>query len=116
MFADVVDRADVGMVLGRGGLRFALKAGQPLRVSSDFIWQELEGNEAMKPRVVSFLNHAHAAATQLFHNPIVRDRLTDHLSWTSPVWNEYVRSWPGASQRRVDLLSLWLGRGFVRDC
>ena len=37
LLANVVDRADVRMVERGRGLRFALKAGQRLRVAGDFI-------------------------------------------------------------------------------
>jgi hypothetical protein len=39
-FADVVDGADVGVVEGGGGLGFALKAGESLRVGGDVFGEE----------------------------------------------------------------------------
>ena len=39
------------------------------------------------------------AAAQLLDDAVVRNGLANHLIWTSPVWNEHVRSQPGASQR-----------------
>jgi hypothetical protein len=65
------------MVQGRGGLRFALKAGQRLRVSGDFIGQELEGNKSVQPGVLGLLDHTHPAAAELFDDAVVRDGLTD---------------------------------------
>jgi hypothetical protein len=32
--------------------------------------QEFQGNEAVKPRVLSLIDNAHAAATKLFDNPV----------------------------------------------
>jgi len=41
----IVNRADIRMVERGRGLRFALKAGQRLRVAGDFTGQELECDE-----------------------------------------------------------------------
>ncbi len=54
LLANVVDRADVGMIQRRGRLRFALEAVQRLRVSGDVFGQELESDKAME-RVSSAL-------------------------------------------------------------
>ena len=35
--------------------------------------QELQCHEAMQPRVLSFVDDIHSAATKLLHNAIVRD-------------------------------------------
>ncbi len=77
---------------GGCSLRLALKAGQCLGVSGDFIWQELEGDEAMQPGVLSLVHYTHPAAAQLLDNAVMRNGLADHVSWPSPVWNEHVRS------------------------
>jgi hypothetical protein len=61
LFADVVDRADVGVIQCGGSLGFALKARQRLWVSGNFIGKELEGDEAMQPRVFGFVDHTHPA-------------------------------------------------------
>ena len=47
LLADFVDRADVGMVQGRSGLRFALETCQRLRVLGYFIGQELQGDKTV---------------------------------------------------------------------
>jgi hypothetical protein len=59
-------------------LGFALKAGERLRVTGNIFWQELEGDEAMEPCVLSLTNYSHPTAAQLFDNAVVRDRLADH--------------------------------------
>src|SRR6202035_5819490 len=80
LFANVINSANVRMVQGGCRLRLALKAGQRLRVTGDFFGQELESNEAVEPRIFSFINDTHAAAAELLNDSIVRDRLADHES------------------------------------
>jgi hypothetical protein len=76
--ANVIDRADVGMAQCRCRLRLALKAGERQWVAGNFIGQELESNKTMKPDVLSFVDHAHPAATKLLNDAIVRYGLVDH--------------------------------------
>src|SRR4029077_18346332 len=66
------------MIQRRGGLCLALKAGECLRVTGNFLRQELEGNEAMQARVFSFVHHTHPATADLLDDAIVRDGLADH--------------------------------------
>jgi hypothetical protein len=42
------------------------------------LWQELEGDEPMQPRVLSLIHNTHPAATELIHDAVVRDGLADH--------------------------------------
>ena len=78
VFADFVDGADIGMVEGGGGAGFATEALQSLRVLRDIVRQELEGDKAAERGVFGLVDHAHAAATQLFNDAIVRDGLANH--------------------------------------
>ena len=48
LLADVVDRADIGMIQRGCGLGFELKAGQRVRIVGNLLRQELEGDEAMQ--------------------------------------------------------------------
>jgi len=66
------------MIQGGRGLRFALKAGECLRIFSNLIRQELQGDKAMQLYVLSLVDHAHAAATQLLDDAVVRNGLADH--------------------------------------
>ena len=75
LFADVMNRADVGMIQRRRGPGLALKAVHGLAVPSQFVGHELERDEAMEPRVFRFVDDAHAAATELLDDAIVGDRL-----------------------------------------
>ena len=76
--ADVVDRADVRMVEGGSGPRFALETLQRLRVAGDLRRQELEGHKAAQARVLRLVDDAHAAAAQLLQYLIMRNRSSDH--------------------------------------
>jgi hypothetical protein len=49
-----------------------------LRVTGNFLRQELKGDEAMQPRVFSFVNHAHPATAKLIDNPVMGNGLADH--------------------------------------
>jgi hypothetical protein len=51
-------------------LRFALKAGQGLRIAGNVIGQEFEGYKAMQPCVLTFVDHTHAAATEFFQDAV----------------------------------------------
>jgi hypothetical protein len=68
-----VDGADIGVIEGGGGLRFALKPREGLRVFRDGVWEKFQGHEAMKASVFGFVNNAHASATEFFENAVVRD-------------------------------------------
>jgi hypothetical protein len=59
-------------------LRFALEAGESLRVIGDFIGQEFQGDEAMELDIFSFVDDTHPAATEFFDDAIARDGLPNH--------------------------------------
>ncbi len=60
--ADLVDRANVGMVQRGGGARFAAKALERLRVVGNIVRKKLDGDEAAELGVLGLVDHAHAAA------------------------------------------------------
>ena len=66
------------MIERRGCLRLALETFQSLAVLSQRLGQELEGDKPVQPGVFSFVDHAHTAATELFKNAVVRNRLANH--------------------------------------
>ena len=78
LLANVVNRADIRMVQCGRGLGFALEPGKSLRVAGNFFWKKLEGDKAMQPRVLGFIDDAHAAAAQFFNDAIVRNGLPNH--------------------------------------
>jgi hypothetical protein len=57
-----------------------LETTESLCVFGDFIWQELEGNEATEFDVFSFVHHSHAAPAEFFKDAVVRDGLADHAN------------------------------------
>jgi hypothetical protein len=84
LLANVVNGTDIRVVQCRSGLGFALKTGQSLRVTGNFIGQELEGYEAVEAHVLSLVDHTHATAAQLLHNAVVRDGLVDQRKNPAP--------------------------------
>src|SRR6266478_5413794 len=79
LLANVVDRADVGVIQCGCGLGFALKTGECLRVTGNLLRQELEGDEAMQPRVLSLIDDAHTPSTEFLDDAVVRDGLAYHF-------------------------------------
>ncbi len=78
VLADLVDRADVGMVEGRGSLCLPLEPFQCLVIFGKFPRQELERHEAMELHVFSFVHHAHAPGTKLFEDAVVGNGFAEH--------------------------------------
>ena len=78
LLANVINRADIRVIQCGRSLRLALKAGERLCVSGNFIGKELESDEAMQSRVLSLVDHPHPAAAQLLNDAVVRDGLADH--------------------------------------
>jgi hypothetical protein len=66
------------MVQRRGCAGLTAEALKGLRVLSEFIWQEFQGDESAKPTIFGFVNDAHSSATQLLDNAVVRNGLADH--------------------------------------
>jgi hypothetical protein len=63
VFTDFMDGANIGMAQGRGGLGLAFEATQSLRIWSEPVSKELQGNEAMEFGVLSLVPNTHTAAT-----------------------------------------------------
>ena len=78
LLADVVNGADIGMVQGRGRLRFALEAAEGLRIFGYIFGKELQRDEAVQSRVFGLVNHTHAAATEHLNDSVVGNGLADH--------------------------------------
>ena len=71
VLADVVDGADVGMIQGGSGFGFAAETFEGLAVLREIVGKEFEGDEAAEASVFRFVDHAHAAATELFDDPVM---------------------------------------------
>jgi hypothetical protein len=83
ILADLVNRADVGMVQRRGGARLAAEALQCLWVASYIFGKELERDVSAQIGVFGLVDHAHAATPQLFKDAVVGDRGSKHASSVS---------------------------------
>ncbi len=70
---DLVDGADIRMVQSRRRAGFTLKALQRRSVFFQFSRQEFQGYVPAKIHVFGFIHHAHAAATKLVQDAVVRD-------------------------------------------
>jgi len=77
---DFIDRTDVWVIQSGGGLGFALKAGESLRIASDFGREEFESHEAMELGVFRFVDHAHPATAQFFEDVIAGNVLDGSTS------------------------------------
>src|ERR1700747_518592 len=79
-FANFIDGANVWVIQRGGGLRFALEAGESLRIASDFGREELEGHEAVELGVLGLVDDAHPAAAQFFEDVIVGNVVDESTS------------------------------------
>jgi len=75
VLADFVDCTNVGMIQSGSGPRLAVKPLQGRSIGGESIGQELQGNVPPQSQVLSPVDDAHAAATQPFQDPVVRNRL-----------------------------------------
>jgi hypothetical protein len=64
--ADIMNRADVGMIQGRGSLGLPLKASKGLGIEGEVVGEKLESDKAVQPCILGFVDDTHPAATQLF--------------------------------------------------
>jgi hypothetical protein len=77
LFADIVNRTDVGMIQGRRGPSFAAKALQRRGIMSNAIGKKLEGYKPAKADILGFVDHAHASAPEFLDDAVVRDGLAN---------------------------------------
>ena len=73
-----VDDADVGVIEAGGGPGFALKALQGHGIANQFGGKELQSDASAQPQIQGAIDDSHAAATQLFFDPVVRNSLAQH--------------------------------------
>ena len=66
VLADVVNRADVGMVQGGSGLGFAAEALKGLRIVGDVFRKEFQRDKTAEAGVFGLIDHAHPATAELF--------------------------------------------------
>jgi hypothetical protein len=77
VFADVMNRADVGVIQCRSGLGFAAEAFEGMRMLRNSVRQKFEGDEAVETRVLGFVDDAHPGGAEALKNPIVRNCLAE---------------------------------------
>jgi hypothetical protein len=68
----------LGVVQGRSRLRLTLEASQSLSVFGNLVGQEFQGDKAMQPHVLGFVDDTHSAA-ELLQDAVMRNGLTDKL-------------------------------------
>ena len=88
MPADLVNGADVGMIQGRRGTRFAAKTFQRLGILRQIVGKEFQRYKAAEFSVFGFIDYSHPAPAKLLENAVVRDGLADHLLSNVTCWTE----------------------------
>src|SRR4029079_16147336 len=107
--ADLVDRADSGVIQGRCRAGFPAKTFEGLRVIVEVFGQELECNKAAELSVLSFVNHTHAAAAELLKNAVMRNGPTEQMA-RAPASMEHRRGHREAKSTEVGSggRSMWI--------
>src|ERR1700674_255861 len=90
LLSNFMDRANIRVIQCRRGLGFSLEPSQCLGVFGYFIGQELQGDKSVQGYVLGLIDHAHATASELLDDAVVRDGLADHSQ-------ECYGGWPGMS-------------------
>ena len=74
-FLDGIDRADVGVIQGRGGACLLLEALQGERVRSKSRERNFRADMASESGVLSFIHNTHTPATQFSQDGVVKKAL-----------------------------------------
>jgi len=75
---DVMDSDDVGMIQAGGGLCLQNEPPAPLRVVGISGRENLNGDNAIQPGVLSPVNFAHPTGAQPLQNLVMQNRLAHH--------------------------------------
>jgi len=78
MLPDLMDGADVRMVEGGSGARFATKTLQRLPVLRQVFREELQRHMPTEAEIFGLIDHTHASAAELAQHAVVGDGLADH--------------------------------------
>ena len=78
ILADLVDRADVGMVQSRSGTRLATKTLQRGGIRNHVVRQEFQRHETAKIEVLGLVHQSHTPTANQFNNAVVRYDRVDH--------------------------------------
>ncbi len=66
LLGDVVYADDIGVIQRGGGAGFVHEAGAAVRIGEAGFGEEFDGDEAVETRIPRFIDHAHAAFSELF--------------------------------------------------
>ena len=77
LLADVVNRADVGVIEGGCGFGLAAEASEGLRVAGQAFGKEFQGDGTMKAGVFGLIDDTHATAAELIQDAVMGERLSD---------------------------------------
>src|SRR5579864_6868379 len=77
---DLVNGADIWVIQGGSGARFALKTLEDLGVGGDVLGKKLEGDEASQLDVLGLIDDTHTSAAEFLDDPVMGDGLADHGS------------------------------------
>ena len=80
VLAEIMDRADVGVIESRGGARFSLEPFQSRRVLSDLKGQKLDRDRAPEANVLGAEELAYASGADLLGNAIMPYSLAEQPS------------------------------------
>src|SRR5208282_3732609 len=78
LFADVINRTDVGVAKSGRGPRLPLEPREGMQIPGYIVGQELERDETVEASILSFVNDPHAAAAELLDDTVMRDGLANH--------------------------------------
>ena len=81
---DLVDRADIGMVQRRRGLRLAQEALAVLARARDVLREELQRDDALETGVLGLVDDAHPAFAEGLEDPVAGDRPRFHARADPP--------------------------------
>ena len=73
IFANFVDRADIGMVQRRRSTRLTPESLERLRIRRQIIRKEFQRHMPAKVRILSLVHHTHPTATKLLDHAVMRD-------------------------------------------
>ena len=80
------------MIESRSGLSFMEEAGFVLLIGREMVGQKLQGDCALEPGVLGFVDNPHPAFAKLLDDAIVRNCLTDHVQ-LCPYFYQLLKPW-----------------------
>src|SRR5258707_10764954 len=83
LLANVMNCADVWVIQSGRCLCFTTKTLQCLAVLGHVLGHKLQSHKTVEPGIFRLVHHTHSATAEFLTDAVVRDGLTDHLSWTS---------------------------------